>query len=162
MQRCTVLMCSPAWIFLCAHSPSGITCWEVFYYLVFPACPSTYFWAISIINFMLIFSLVRDRLLLLRRPSIPVLPQGENIPPLELWPLAKFHTQIWQFWKLGHISKTTARRANISSISPPWGRKRMFVQLLEFRPLDKFHAQIWHFLKSARISETATRRAKIS
>ena len=37
--------------------------------------------------------------------------------------MAKFHAQIWQFWKLGCDSEIAARRANISLISTPWGRK---------------------------------------
>ena len=76
--------------------------------------------------------------------------------------MAKFHAQIWQFWKSAHISETAARRAKISSISTPWGRKRVYVQLLELWPMAKFHTQIWQFWKLACISETAARRAKIS
>ncbi len=38
---------------------------------------------------------------------------------LELWAIAKFHAQIWQFWKLARISKIAARRAKINSIRPP-------------------------------------------
>ena len=53
---------------------------------------------------------------------------------LELWPLAKFQAQIWQFWKLARISETAARRANISSISTPWGRRRVCAT-------SKIHAQ---------------------
>ena len=52
------------------------------------------------------------------------------------------------FWKLAHISETAARRAKISSISAPWSRERVCVQLLELWPLSKFHAQIWQFWKS--------------
>ena len=48
----------------------------------------------------------------------------------ELWPLAKFHAQIWQFWELARISETAARRAKLSSVSTPWGRKR--VALLDY------------------------------
>ncbi len=81
---------------------------------------------------------------------------------LELWPLGKFHAQIWQVWKWARISETAARRAKITLISTPWGRQRVHVQLLELWPLAKFHAQIWQFRKLARILETAAHRAKIS
>ena len=50
---------------------------------------------------------------------------------LELWRLAKFHAQIWQVRKMARILKTAARRAKISSILPPWGIKRVYLQLLE-------------------------------
>ena len=84
---------------------SGITCWEVFYYLFFPPvlpfiserfavvsqgclaciCPllasSPPNWVEeSRVNHNP-HSLIRDCLLLLRRPSFPVLPPGVNIPP---------------------------------------------------------------------------------
>ncbi len=72
--------------------------------------------------------------------------------------MAKFRTQIWQFWKSPRISKTSARRPKIRSILTPWGRKWVYV---EHWPMAKFHVQIWHFWKLARISETAARRAKI-
>ncbi len=39
---------------------------------------------------------------------------------LALWQMAKFHAQIWQFWKSAHISETAAQRAKISSILTPW------------------------------------------
>ncbi len=82
----------------------------------------------------------------------------------KFWVLAtcQVHAQIWQFWKLACISETAARRAKMSSISTPCGRKRVYVQLLGLWPLAKFHAQIWQFWKLFRISETAARRAKIS
>ena len=76
--------------------------------------------------------------------------------------MAKFHAQIWQFWKSGHISETAACRAIISSILPPWGTQRLYVQLLQLWLMAKFLAQIWQFWKSAHISETAIRGAKIS
>ncbi len=81
---------------------------------------------------------------------------------LKLWPIAKFHAQIGQFWKLASISENATHRAKLSSISTPWGRKRIYVQLLELWPLAKFHAQIWQFWKTACISETAACRAKTS
>ncbi len=68
-----------------------------------------------------------------------------HVQVLELWPLAKFHAQIWQVRKLARIVETAARRAKISSMSIPWGRKRVYVQLLELWPLAMFHAQIWQF-----------------
>ena len=80
---------------------------------------------------------------------------------LELWPMAKFHAEIWSFWKSAPISETITRRAKISSISTPWGRKKVYVQLLALRPMAKFHAQIWQFWKFACISGTAAHRAKI-
>ena len=61
--------------------------------------------------------------------------------------MVKFHTQIRQFWKWARISETTVCRAKTSSISTPWGRKRVYVQLLELWPMVKFHAQIWQFWK---------------
>ncbi len=81
---------------------------------------------------------------------------------LELWLMAKFPAQIWQFWKSAHISETPAHREKLSSISTPWGRNMAYVQLLEPWPMAKFHSQIWQFWKSARISETAAPRMKIS
>ncbi len=68
-----------------------------------------------------------------------------DVQLLKLWPIAKFHAQIWQFWKMAYISETAARGAKISSISTLRGRKRIYVQLLELWPLAKFHAQIWQF-----------------
>ena len=78
--------------------------------------------------------------------------------------MAKFHAQIWQYllWKSARISDTDARRAKISFILTPWGRNRVYVQLLELWPMAKFHAQIWQFWKSAGISEAAVHRVKIS
>ncbi len=73
-----------------------------------------------------------------------------------------FHAQMWQFWKLAHISETTARIAKINSISIPWGKKREYVQLLEIWPLATFPAQMCQFWKSGHISETAAHRVKIS
>ncbi len=43
------------------------------------------------------------------------------------------------------ISETTARRANIRSISTLWGSKRVHVQLLELLPGAKFYAEIRQF-----------------
>ncbi len=37
--------------------------------------------------------------------------QEVYVQHLELWPMAKFHAQIWQFSKPAHISETAARRA---------------------------------------------------
>ena len=83
---------------------------------------------------------------------------------LLLWAMAKFHSQIWQFWKSPCISETATCRAKIhvSSILTPWNRERVYVQLLTLWPMAKFHAQIWQFGKWARISETAAHSAKIS
>ncbi len=81
---------------------------------------------------------------------------------LALWPIAKFHTQIWQFWRSALIFETIACRAKISPLSTPWGGKSVYVQLLDLWPIAKFHAQIWQFWKSIHISETAARRAQIS
>ena len=87
---------------------------------------------------------------------------------LELWKMAKFHAQIWQFWKWAHILETdiwaphmcvlsaikniyiletAALSAKISSILTIWGIKGvyMYVQLLELWPVAKFHAQIRQF-----------------
>ena len=47
------------------------------------------------------------------------------------WRFAKFHAQIWQVRKMASILVTAAHRAKISSILPPWGIKRVYVQLLE-------------------------------
>ncbi len=44
---------------------------------------------------------------------------------LKIWPMTKFHAQIWQFWKSASISETAARRAKINSNLTPWGRKRV-------------------------------------
>ena len=49
--------------------------------------------------------------------------------------MAKFDGQIWQFWKISNISETTALGVKIISSSPPWGRKRVYVQLLELWPM---------------------------
>ena len=76
--------------------------------------------------------------------------------------LAKFHAQIWEFWKSTGISETAARRAKISSFLTPRSREIVYVQHLALWPMAKFHAQIWQFWKAARISKTAARRAKIS
>ncbi len=54
-----------------------------------------------------------------------------------LWPMAKFQS--------ARILDTAARRAKISSISTPWGRERVYVQLRALCPMAKFHAQIWQF-----------------
>ncbi len=43
---------------------------------------------------------------------------------LELWPMAKFHTMIWQFWKSASISETADHTAKISSNSTPPGVER--------------------------------------
>ena len=48
---------------------------------------------------------------------------------LTLWQMTKFHAQIWQFEKMAHISETAASRAKISSISNPWSRKGVYVEL---------------------------------
>ncbi len=48
----------------------------------------------------------------------------------QLWPMAKFHAQIFQFWKSAHISKAAASRAKIGSIPIPWGREWVYVELL--------------------------------
>ena len=65
------------------------------------------------------------------------------------------------FWKSTHVLESTGRRAKITSISTPWIRKRVYVQLLELLPIAEFYGQIWKsFLNSARILETAARRAK--
>ncbi len=97
------------------------------------------------------------------------LPQGVEIKLIFALRPAEDHrseqdktSQIWLFWLCARISETAARRAKISSISTPWGRKRLYVQLLALWPMAKFHAQIWQFWKLARISETAASRAKIS
>ncbi len=63
---------------------------------------------------------------------------------LALWPMAKFHAHIWQFWKWACISETAACRGNISSILTPCGRKTVYVHLLELWPLANFHGQIFH------------------
>ncbi len=63
--------------------------------------------------------------------------KGPNVQLLELWPMAKFHAQIWQSWKSARISETGARRAKISPISTPWGRKSVYVQLLELWQMAK-------------------------
>ncbi len=71
--------------------------------------------------------------------------------------MAKFHAQLWQFWKSARISETAARTAKISSILTLWGRKRVGATPGK----AKFQAQIWQIWKSVRISETASSRAKI-
>ena len=54
-------------------------------------------------------------------------------------PTAKFHVQIWQFWKTVRISETAAHGSKISSISAPtWCRQRVYVQLLELLAMAKF------------------------
>ncbi len=45
---------------------------------------------------------------------------------MALWPMDKFHAQIWQFWKLVCISETAAPRLKISSISTP-GVERQYM-----------------------------------
>ena len=71
---------------------------------------------------------------------------------LELWPIANFHAQVWQFRKSACISETAARRAKISSISTSWGKKGVCVQFLELLPMAKFHAQIRAILNSPYLS----------
>ena len=45
---------------------------------------------------------------------------------LELWPIAKFSCpNMAIFFKSAHISQTAARRSKISSVTAPWGRKRL-------------------------------------
>ncbi len=51
------------------------------------------------------------------------------------WPNFMPNMAIWE------ILETAARRANISSVSTPWGRKTVYVQLLELLKVAKFHAQ---------------------
>ncbi len=48
------------------------------------------------------------------------------------WP--SFMPRYGNFETLSHISQTAARRAKISSISTPWGRERVYVQLFELWP----------------------------
>ncbi len=55
------------------------------------------------------------------------------------------------------IPKMAARRAKISLLFTPWGRKRVHMQLWDVSSNSRFHAQIWKFKKSASISETAAR-----
>ncbi len=74
---------------------------------------------------------------------------------------AKFHAQIWKFWKLVRISETAARRAKISSISTPCGRKRTYVQLLKLWLLLEY-AEIWQCWNLASISESAVHRVRMS
>ena len=59
---------------------------------------------------------------------------------LALFSNSMFHALMWQFWKSAHISETAARRAKISSISTPWGRKRkrVHMQLLELFQIPGF------------------------
>ena len=56
---------------------------------------------------------------------------------MELWPIAKFQAQIWQFWKSALTSQTAACRVKLRSISTAWGRKRLLVQILELWPMAK-------------------------
>ncbi len=63
----------------------------------------------------------------------------EYVQLLALWPMAKFHAQIWQFLE---ISETAGHRVKISLILTPWGGERIYAQLLELWPLAKFHARI--------------------
>ncbi len=86
----------------------------------------------------------RIRLLHAKISSIST-PWGRKRVYVQLWLMAKFHAQIWQFWKSPYISETAACRANTSSISTLWDRKRVYVQLLALWPMAKFHAQIWQF-----------------
>ena len=74
--------------------------------------------------------------------------------------MAKFHAQIWQFWKSARISETAARtrRAKISSISHPWGGKRVYATS---GPLANGHV-LCPNMAILKISEIAARRAKIS
>ncbi len=79
-----------------------------------------------------------------------------------LWPMARFHGQMWQFGKSASMSEATARRAKISSIATPLGRKRIYVQLCKLWPMAKFHGEIWQFLKTTCISETTADRVRTS
>ena len=73
--------------------------------------------------------------------------------------IAKFHAQIWQFWKSACISETTAYRAkNKLYISTLWCRKRVFVQLLELLSMPLI--QQWQCWKSACISEATAHKVK--
>ncbi len=59
------------------------------------------------------------------------------------WPVSCPNMEILKF--ILYLGKRDVRRAKISSISIPWGRKKVYVQLLELWPMAKFHAQIWQF-----------------
>ena len=52
-----------------------------------------------------------------------------HMQPMELWPMAKFHAQIWQFWKFARILGTSACRAKIISILTPCGRKKVYIYI---------------------------------
>ncbi len=68
---------------------------------------------------------------------LPNGPRCDHVQLLEFWPMAKFHAQIWQFWKSAIIPETVAHRAKICSISTSRVRKRVYVQLLELWPMAK-------------------------
>ncbi len=40
--------------------------------------------------------------------------------------MAKFHAQIWQFWKSAHILETAAHRAKLAQFRAPRGRKSLY------------------------------------
>ncbi len=81
---------------------------------------------------------------------------------LELWPMASFHAQIWQFLESACISESPVGhvgRVKINSISTPLDRKSLYVQLLELGQLPSFMPK---YRKSARISGTAAHGGKKS
>ncbi len=51
--------------------------------------------------------------------------------------LPSFMPKYGNYQKTARISETTTRRAKISSIWTPWGRKRVYVQLLELWQMTK-------------------------
>ena len=68
----------------------------------------------------------------------------------------KIYAQISQFWKLACILETAACKPKLNSISTPWGRNTVSVQILEFWPKAKFYAQIWQFWKSTHMSMSSS------
>ncbi len=66
------------------------------------------------------------------------------------------------FWKMVRtcIWETALSRVKFSPFSIPWGRKKVYMQLLDLLLVTKFPSQIWQFWKMVRSSETAACRAQ--
>ncbi len=62
------------------------------------------------------------------------------------------------------ISETAVCKVKITSVSTPWGRKRVYVELLELWPMAKFHAQIFHgnFATTAHYEQKHSSKSKLN
>ncbi len=60
---------------------------------------------------------------------------------LKVLPMSKFSCPKTVILKVGVYLENGCPVAKISSISTPWGRKRVSVQFLEHLPISNFHVQ---------------------